>query len=206
MKRVPQKCGGAEFSCEMMQLVPSRPLYSSHGKSSGNFGRSVDVQLDTEQLLTVAVVSSFPRTSSPHARRYLPDARLTQQTTTMTTTLTTTMTATNPKATTETLVGSMEPDNGFGLGRAPDHARPVTVDSTRDRPLSRQQQDGRGGASSAFMAGAPPAGQVTLMVVNTGNRTESMGYLSIWGMQSNRIVGALVLISSIRIPTCDRRV
>ncbi|CAM9692682.1 unnamed protein product [Ectocarpus sp. 4 AP-2014] len=63
------------------------------------------------------------------------------------------------KATADTLVGSMEPDNGFGLGRAPDHARPVTVDSTRDRPLSRQQQGGRGSASSAFMAGAPPAGQ-----------------------------------------------
>ncbi|CAM9338046.1 unnamed protein product [Ectocarpus sp. 12 AP-2014] len=63
------------------------------------------------------------------------------------------------QATADTLVGSMEPDNGFGLGRAPDHARPVTVDSTRDRPLSRQQQGGRGGASSAFMAGAPPAGQ-----------------------------------------------
>ncbi|CAM9496000.1 unnamed protein product [Ectocarpus sp. 6 AP-2014] len=63
------------------------------------------------------------------------------------------------QAAADTLVGSMEPDNGFGLGRAPDHARPVTVDSTRDRPLSRQQQGGRGGASSAFMAGAPPAGQ-----------------------------------------------
>ncbi|CBN79257.1 kinesin-like protein [Ectocarpus siliculosus] len=63
------------------------------------------------------------------------------------------------QGTADTLVGSMEPDNGFGLGRAPDHARPVTVDSTRDRPLSRQQQGGRGGASSAFMAGAPPAGQ-----------------------------------------------
>ncbi|CAM9412742.1 unnamed protein product [Ectocarpus fasciculatus] len=63
------------------------------------------------------------------------------------------------QATADTLVGSMEPDNGFGLGRAPDHARPVTVDSTRDRPLSRQQQGGRGGANSAFMAGAPPAGQ-----------------------------------------------
>ncbi|CAN0028428.1 unnamed protein product, partial [Ectocarpus sp. 8 AP-2014] len=63
------------------------------------------------------------------------------------------------QATADTLVGSMEPDNGFGLGRAPDHARPVTVDSTKDRPLSRQQQGGRGGASSAFMAGAPPAGE-----------------------------------------------
>ncbi|CAM9995473.1 unnamed protein product [Ascophyllum nodosum] len=39
----------------------------------------------------------------------------------------------------DTLVGSIESDNGFGLGRAPDNARPVAVDSTRDRPLSRQQ-------------------------------------------------------------------
>lgn len=62
------------------------------------------------------------------------------------------------QATADTLVGAMEPDNGFGLGRAPDHARPVTVDSTRDRPLSRQQ-GGRGGGDAAFMAGAP-AGQV----------------------------------------------
>ncbi|CAN0064948.1 unnamed protein product [Scytosiphon promiscuus] len=56
---------------------------------------------------------------------------------------------------TDTLVGAMEPDNGFGLGRAPDHARPVTVDSTRDRPLSRQQgqQAGHSGLTATFLAG-----------------------------------------------------
>ena len=67
------------------------------------------------------------------------------------------------QAAADNLVGAMEPDNGFGLGRAPDHARPVTVDSTRDRPLSRQQQGGGrggGGGNAAFMAGAPAAGQV----------------------------------------------
>lgn len=63
------------------------------------------------------------------------------------------------QAAADNLVGTMEPDNGFGLGRAPDHARPVTVDSTRDRPPSRQQAGGRGGGNAAFMAGAP-AGQV----------------------------------------------
>eukprot|EP00752_Nemacystus_decipiens_P009557 g8537.t1 len=71
------------------------------------------------------------------------------------------------QAAADNLVGAMEPDNGFGLGRAPDHARPVTVDSTKDRPLSRQNQGGgggggggggRGGGNAAFMAGAP-AGQ-----------------------------------------------
>lgn len=62
------------------------------------------------------------------------------------------------------LVGSMEPDNGFGLGRAPDNARPVTVDSTRDRPLSRQQ-GGRGGANAAYMVGVP-ARQLMLVKQN----------------------------------------
>lgn len=47
----------------------------------------------------------------------------------------------------DAMVGSMEPNNGFGLGRAPDNARPVTVDSTRDRPPSRQP-GGRGGAAT----------------------------------------------------------
>ncbi|CAM9629433.1 unnamed protein product [Pylaiella littoralis] len=61
------------------------------------------------------------------------------------------------QAAADMLVGSMEPDNGFGLGRAPDHARPVTVDSTRDRPPSRQQGV-RAGGNAAYMAGAP-AGQ-----------------------------------------------
>lgn len=58
------------------------------------------------------------------------------------------------------LVGDVEPDNGFGLGRAPDNARPATVDSTRDRPPSRQQ-GGRGGEpASPAAVGAPPSWRV----------------------------------------------
>lgn len=60
-----------------------------------------------------------------------------------------------------TLVGSVEPDNGFGLGRAPDNARPVTVDSTRDRPLSRQQGGRGGGNAVSAVEPGPAAGRVS---------------------------------------------
>ncbi|CAM9387160.1 unnamed protein product, partial [Choristocarpus tenellus] len=44
-------------------------------------------------------------------------------------------------------VGEFEKSNGFVLGRAPDNARPSTVDSTLDRPLSRMDSrvGGEGG-------------------------------------------------------------